>query len=106
VTIVDWENSGRGDPCFDVANVVSTPQLAGHDLSGWDGLFAEHAELLGDASLADRTRAHARVMSAWWVVRLHQELTAPTPRLPGIERQQGVEQLAALCEVRAAELLL
>ena len=104
VTIVDWENSGWGDPCFDVANIVVTPQLAEYGLSEWDGLFAEHAELLGDCLLAERTRAHARVMSAWWVVRLRQELAAPPARLEGVERPQNLEKLADVCEHRAAEL--
>ena len=102
-TIVDWENSGWGDPCFDIANIVLTPQLADQPLADWEPLFAAHAELLGDASLADRTRTHARLMAAWWVVRLRQELAAPTPRLPGVVRfgDTSTEERLARCEERA-----
>ena len=105
-TIVDWENSGWGDPCFDVANVVMTPQLADRSLADWEPLFAAHAELLGDGSLADRTRAHARLMAAWWVVRLRQELAAPTPRLPGVARfgDASTRDRLARCEDRARDL--
>ena len=105
-TIVDWENSGWGDPCFDVANIVMTPQLADRSLAEWEPLFVAHAELLGDAALADRTRAHARLMAAWWVVRLRQELTAPTPRLPGVARfrDSSTKERLALCEQRAHAL--
>ena len=106
-TIVDWENSGWGDPCFDVANIVMTPQFADRPFAGWEPLFATHAELLGDDALADRTRAHARVMAAWWVVRLRQEISAPTPRLAGVVRPDEVsrEERLARCEERALELL-
>jgi aminoglycoside phosphotransferase (APT) family kinase protein len=107
VTIVDWENSGWGDPCFDLANILMTPQLADRTVEEWEPLFAAHAELLGDSRLADRTRAHACVISAWWVVRLRQEIAAPTPRLPGVVRpgERTRKELVALCEERAATLL-
>jgi aminoglycoside phosphotransferase (APT) family kinase protein len=107
LTIVDWENSGTGDPCFDVANVVMAPQHAWHDLALWDELFVRHAELLGDVRLAERTRVHAHVMAAWWVVRLRQELAAPTPRLPGVTPfgSELLDQRLARCEERAVKLL-
>jgi aminoglycoside phosphotransferase (APT) family kinase protein len=107
LTIVDWENSGLGDPCFDPANLVMAPQHARHELMDWDELFVRHATLLGDVRLAQRTHAHARVMAAWWVIRLQQELAAPTPRLKGVAspaRELLAQRLAA-CEERAAKLL-
>ena len=105
--IVDWENSGWGDPCFDVANIIMTPQLADRSLDDWEPLFVKHAELLGDPMLAERTHAHARVMAAWWVIRLRQEIAAPTPRLSGVERSdlQTQEELLEKCEERASALL-
>lgn len=52
------------------------PQHARYDLAARDELFVGHTRLLGDERLADRTRAHAIVMVAWWVVRLRQERAA------------------------------
>jgi len=107
LTVVDWENSGIGDPCFDAANIVMAPQHARHDLSSWDELFSRHARMLGDDRLAERSRAHAVVMAAWWVVRLRQELAAPTPRLRGVVPfgTAPLEERLARCEERAARLL-
>jgi aminoglycoside phosphotransferase (APT) family kinase protein len=107
LTIVDWENSGAGDPSFDAANIVMPPQHAHHDLTSWDDLFISHAEKLGDVRLAERTRVYARVMAAWWVVRLRQELAAPTPRLPGVASfgSESLEERLARCEERAARIL-
>ncbi|HET7758477.1 MAG TPA: phosphotransferase [Gaiellaceae bacterium] len=76
LTIVDRENSGLGDACFDPANIVLAPQQARYDPAARDELYVGHARLLGDERLADRTRAHAIVMVAWWVVRLRQERAA------------------------------
>lgn len=106
--IVDWENSGWGDPCFDIANIVMTPQLADRSLEDWEPLFVKHAGILGDPRLAERTRAHALVMAAWWVVRLRQEIATPTARLSGVERPdiQTRKELLEKCEERAAALLL
>jgi hypothetical protein len=107
LTIVDWENSGSGDACFDPANVVTAPQHAQHPPEAWDGLFVRHAQALGDERLAGRTRAHARVMAAWWVVRLRQEQAAPTRRLAGVAALAGdlLGERLQRCEERAAAVL-
>jgi len=106
VTILDWENSGWGDPCFDVGDLVASPKLLGRDVEELEQLIELHAERLGDARLAARTRAHARLMVAWWVVRLQQELSAPTPRLEGVHRpdERTMEELLASYERWATEL--
>lgn len=107
LTIVDWENSGLGDACFDPANIVLAPQHAHRELAAWDELFVRHARLLGDEGLARRTRAHAEVLAAWWVVRLRQERAAPTPRLAGVASavRDSLEQRLSACEERAAAVL-
>lgn len=106
VTVLDWENAGWGDPCFDVGDLLASPQLLALDAQRFEPLIELHAELLGDPQLADRSRAYARLMIAWWVVRLRRELHTPSPRLDGVQRmtEGALQDLLSAYEARA-ELL-
>jgi aminoglycoside phosphotransferase (APT) family kinase protein len=90
--ILDWENAGTGDPCFDVADFCVHPSAPALPA----GLPERHAEALGHPELARRTRAYVSLLVAWWVVLLRRELASPRPRLAGTRAPSVAEREALL----------
>lgn len=106
ITIVDWENAGLGDPCFDVGDLLASPALVTRDPAELAPLAKLHAQLAGDERLVERTLLYSQLMIAWWVIRLRQELRSPVPRLDGVKRHDVValQELLAVYEKRAESL--
>ncbi len=66
---VDWENSGWGDPAFEIADLITHPAYADVPLSRWEPLCEEYAEMRRDAGALQRIHTYITVMRVWWVVR-------------------------------------
>jgi aminoglycoside phosphotransferase (APT) family kinase protein len=96
---VDWENSGWGDPAFELSELAVHPAYEGVAGSRWDQFAADYAQRRNDPTLALRVDAYTTIMLVWWVVRwaryLHEVplgLDArlagrPTGWLAGVEQQ-------------------
>lgn len=67
---LDWENSGWGDPAFEIADLMSHPAYLGVSATRWAWVINMYARLAGDAGVAERIQAYYVVMLVFWVVRL------------------------------------
>ncbi|MCL4506095.1 MAG: aminoglycoside phosphotransferase family protein [Chloroflexi bacterium] len=66
---VDWENSGWGDPAFEIVDLITHPAYADVPVSRWEPLCADYAEMRRDTSAVQRIRTYTTIMRVWWVVR-------------------------------------
>jgi thiamine kinase-like enzyme len=66
---VDWENSGWGDPAFEIANLITHPAYIKVPLSRWDWVIDAYCELARDDDIATRIRTHWKILLIWWVAR-------------------------------------
>ena len=66
---VDWENSGWGDPAFELGELAVHP--AYEDVPGWrwEQFAASYAQRRDDPTLALRVQTYTTIMLVWWVVR-------------------------------------
>jgi len=71
---VDWENSGWGDPAFEIADLITHPAYAGVPLARWEWLIAAYCAERGEPAIEQRIRAYHLLMLAWWAVRLARTL--------------------------------
>lgn len=67
---VDWENSGWGDPAFEIADTMAHPAFAGVPAARWGWLIDGYCELRGEPGGAVRVRTYYRLMLVWWAARL------------------------------------
>ncbi|MBN1878146.1 MAG: aminoglycoside phosphotransferase family protein [Anaerolineae bacterium] len=67
---VDWENSGWGDPAFDIANLITHAAYCGVPRSRWPWVVARYCTLVEDSTIALRLQSHIAIMLVWWVVRM------------------------------------
>ena len=66
---VDWENSGWGDPAFEIGDFMAHPAYANVSSSRWDWVIENYARAMNDGSLEMEIRTQYRIMLVWWVVR-------------------------------------
>lgn len=72
---VDWENSGWGDPAFEIAEFMTHPAYAAVPIARWHRFVETYRELRPDDSmLTTRIRVYYRIMLVWWVARLARTL--------------------------------
>ena len=98
---VDWENSGWGDPAFEIVDMMTHPQFIEVPPQKWAWVIALYAELCGDKTAVSRIYAYYPLMLVWWVARLARALyeiprsqdERLVPRAPNWQ-QQGEEKLA------------
>ena len=86
IRLVDWENSGWGDPAFDIADLCANPMYgmalpAEHD--AW--MREEHSRLLDDPTLPERAAVYTRLLHVWWVMRNGRYLVEANTRLKGVQ---------------------
>jgi thiamine kinase-like enzyme len=85
IRLIDWENSGWGDPAFDIADLCANP-LYGIALPAehhaW--MWTEHSRLLDDPTLPERAALYTRLLHVWWVMRTGRYLVEANTRLKGI----------------------
>jgi thiamine kinase-like enzyme len=67
---VDWENSGWGDPAFEIADLISHAAYRDIPAARWQWVITRYTELTGDAGAPERIAYYTRVMLVWWVARL------------------------------------
>jgi thiamine kinase-like enzyme len=67
---VDWDNSGWGDPAFELADLVTHPAYLTVPASRWEWVIERYCDLAHDRAIARRTQAYRKVMLVWWVARL------------------------------------
>ncbi len=67
---VDWENSGWGDPAFDIADLMTHAAYVEVPLSRWEWVASLYCSLVEDATASVRIRTYYKVLVAWWVARL------------------------------------
>ncbi len=70
---VDWENSGWGDPAFEIADLMTHPAYESVPSVRWAWLIEKYAEQRSrtaqDTNAALRIRTYYTVMLMWWVIR-------------------------------------
>ena len=67
---VDWENSGWGDPAFDIANLMTHAAYLDVPASRWQWVAARYCALVDDDTTATRIASYRVIMTVWWVVRM------------------------------------
>jgi hypothetical protein len=67
---VDWENSGWGDPAFEMADLIGHAAYMDVPAARWEWVAERYAELSGDRSARARIPAYTAVALTWWVARL------------------------------------
>jgi hypothetical protein len=67
---VDWENSGWGDPAFEIADLMTHPAYLTVPASHWGWVVESYGQLTNDPAAAHRIRTYHQVMLVWWVARL------------------------------------
>ena len=104
---VDWENSGWGDPAFEMADLITHPAYLDVPLARWAWVAELYGELVGEETAVSRIKIYTSLMLIWWVARLVRALYE-IPR--GLDErlvphdpnwQQQAEQKLAIYTTRA-----
>jgi aminoglycoside phosphotransferase (APT) family kinase protein len=66
---VDWENSGWGEPAFEIVDMMTHPAYAAVRSERWDWVIQRYTELSGDGYAPAKIVAFYPLMLAWWAVR-------------------------------------
>lgn len=66
---VDWENSGAGDPAFDLADLLTHPAYDAVPPERWPWVVERYAEAVGDQRVQRRVWTYELVLRVWWAVR-------------------------------------
>ena len=66
---VDWENSGWGDPAFDIANLITHPAYIGMENLNWEELVNDYYDFGGDQTFLIRVASYYKILLVWWVAR-------------------------------------
>ncbi len=88
---VDWENSGWGDPAFEIADLMAHPTYAAVPGERWDWLIGTYDATRADRTVAERIRTYYTLSLVWWVARFARMLYE-IPR--GLERQRLITRPA------------
>jgi hypothetical protein len=105
---VDWENSGWGDPVFEIADLMSHPAYLTVSAAQWEQVVEYYCQLTADPEAANRIWVYHKLMLMWWVARLARflyevprgldERLARRPERWLAERQVQYEQYVGLAE--------
>jgi aminoglycoside phosphotransferase (APT) family kinase protein len=69
-TVVDWENSGWGDPAFEIVDLMCHPKYVDISMSRWEWVMREYVDMTGDETAVVRMRAYYPLTLVWWAARL------------------------------------
>ncbi len=67
---VDWENSGWGDPAFEMADLITHVAYLEVAQARWEWVRDTYAQLAGDANTCQRINGYVVILLVWWVVRM------------------------------------
>lgn len=98
---VDWENSGWGDPAFEVADLLAHPAFLDVPVARREWFIAAYAERHHEETIRTRMHVYYDLMLVWWVARFARSLyevpRGGDPRL--VERPANwLEQIRAVYE--------
>lgn len=71
---VDWENSGWGDPAFELADLLAHPSYLEVPEARQEWLIEEWLAARGEPGAEARIRSYRALMLAWWAARLARAL--------------------------------
>ncbi|MFZ9858274.1 MAG: phosphotransferase family protein [Roseiflexaceae bacterium] len=66
---VDWENSGWGDPAFEIAELIAHPAYLVVPPIRWQWVIDTYCRMMGQADIRHRIETHLRIYRVWWVAR-------------------------------------
>jgi aminoglycoside phosphotransferase (APT) family kinase protein len=66
---VDWENSGWGDPAFEIAELIAHPAYSTVPNERWSWLIDAYAAQRQEADTVTRIHTYLIIMRIWWVAR-------------------------------------
>jgi len=66
---VDWENSGWGDPAFEIADLMTHPAYMDVPPSRWEWVVERYCGQAHDPSAALRIGVYRKTLLVWWVAR-------------------------------------
>jgi Phosphotransferase enzyme family len=89
---VDWENSGWGEPAFEIVDLMTHPAYRDVDDQRWRWVAERYAALSGDPHAPDKIAALYPLMLAWWAARTAR-LIYELPR--GIDVRLGLVEWGA-----------
>lgn len=70
VVAVDWENSGWGDPAFEIAELIAHPAYLTVPDSRWQWVIDAYCRTYDDPqAMRQRIETHLRMYRVWWVAR-------------------------------------
>ena len=67
---VDWENSGWGDPAFEISDMMIHPAYLAVSSERWDWVINRYIAAVNDPNAEIRIRTYYRIFSVWWVARM------------------------------------
>ncbi|MGI6207083.1 MAG: aminoglycoside phosphotransferase family protein [Anaerolineae bacterium] len=67
---VDWENSGWGDPAFEVADLMSHPAYITVPCERWPWVARTYCRIAGDRAMLVRIRTYYGILLCFWVARM------------------------------------
>ena len=67
---VDWENSGWGDPAYEIADLITHPAYKMVSWQRWQWVIEQYGQMTGDETAISRIYAYYPLMLVWWVARL------------------------------------
>ncbi len=67
---VDWENSGWGDPAFEIVDMMCHPKYSSVPHARWKWVVEQYAEMVEDETAVKRINISTPIMRVWWVARL------------------------------------
>jgi aminoglycoside phosphotransferase (APT) family kinase protein len=66
---VDWENSGWGDPAFEIAEMIAHPAYLAVPQTRWEWVIDTYCRMVGYPDMRHRIETHLRIYRVWWVAR-------------------------------------
>lgn len=66
---VDWENSGWGDPIFELADLRWHPAYESVSPARWEWVMERYLETCSDPLARLRLETYIRLLAIWWVIR-------------------------------------
>lgn len=70
VVAVDWENSGWGDPAFEIAELIAHPAYLTVPDARWQWVIDAYCRSYDDPqAMRQRIETHVRIYRVWWVAR-------------------------------------
>ena len=67
---VDWENSGWGDPAFEIADMMIHPAYMTVPSERWEWVINYYLQAMIDPAAEVRIRTYYHILAVWWVARM------------------------------------